>query len=178
MLFIAIALFVTIGLFLPSEWKVERSIVINASPAEVHKYVDDLKLWQAWTPWNTTVDETLQLTYGERSSGTGASQTWSGEGLGQGEIHFESSDPEKGVVYRLKLAEGDVQSQGAFLYERVDGGTKVTWKDGGDSGNDILKRYVAYFLLDNHIGPEFEHGLSTLKQVVEQKDEDKEAPAP
>ena len=46
-----IALFVVIGLLLPSEFYVQRKIIIDAPPEKIHVLVGDLARWPEWEPW-------------------------------------------------------------------------------------------------------------------------------
>ena len=48
---ITIGLFVIVGAFLPQDYSVSRSIVIDAQPSAIHGYVGDLKRWPKWGPW-------------------------------------------------------------------------------------------------------------------------------
>ena len=45
-----VALFVVIGLLLPSRFNVQRSVVIDAEPAKIHVLVGDLERWAEWEP--------------------------------------------------------------------------------------------------------------------------------
>ena len=47
-IFALAVLILVVGILLPSSYTVERSVVIEASPDEVHKYVGDLKKWEEW----------------------------------------------------------------------------------------------------------------------------------
>jgi hypothetical protein len=39
------------GMLLPSEQHVERSIIVNADPAEVFSLVNDYREFNKWSPW-------------------------------------------------------------------------------------------------------------------------------
>lgn len=159
-----IALLVIVGLFLPSEYHVTRSVVIDAEREQIHTLVGDLKQWLEWDPWRD-MDPTIETVYGETSSGVGAHQTWTGES-GSGELTFTRCDPASGVVYDMAFDEGKYRSVGSMLYEPVAGGTKVTWDWKGDSGMNIVGRYLGLFM-DGMVGPAFEAGLRQLKQKAE-----------
>ncbi|MCK6438646.1 MAG: SRPBCC family protein [Planctomycetes bacterium] len=168
LMFVIFAVLVAgVGLLLPSSWQVERSIVINAEPAAVHQLVDDLRQWPRWTPWTTQVDPTLKITYGQTTSGAGASQTWTAEHHGNGTLKILTSDPASGITYRLSMNGGEFESDGAIRYEKTPEGTKVTWSASGENGYDILKRYAGALFIEDAMGPDFEQGLSNLKKAVE-----------
>lgn len=145
-----------------SEFDVERSIVIDAAPAQVHAHIDDFDKWAAWSPFDKA-DETVVYTPGATSSGVGASRSWTSEASGSGSQTITKSDPEQGVWMDLVL-EGD-PAELAFTFEPVDGGTKVTWHDHFhlDGGMKLLGLVLDPLVL----GPMFEQGLADLKEVVE-----------
>ena len=43
--------FMLIGLVLPGTWAAEASIQIEAAPAEVFPFLNDLSRWDTWTNW-------------------------------------------------------------------------------------------------------------------------------
>ena len=42
---------VVVGLILPTEFTVKRSIVIDGGPEGIHEYVGELRKWDLWAPW-------------------------------------------------------------------------------------------------------------------------------
>ena len=98
LIIVLIVVLVVVGLFLPTSYTVERSIVIDAQPAQIHKYVGDLNQWNTWEPW-TEEDPTIVVSKGEKTQGVGASQSWVGES-GDGAFTFTrnfASQPEKSL---------------------------------------------------------------------------------
>jgi hypothetical protein len=159
LLVIAIA---AVGFFLPGEYSVERSIVINAKPSAVHKLVGDLKRWDEWTPWKEA-DPSIQVTFGQETSGVGASQTWTSK-EGSGSLRFTAADEDKGIEYDMTFAQWT--SQGAIRYERVGDSTKVTWTMNGDLETPVLGGYMA-LLMPSMISGDFDKGLQKLKRQAE-----------
>ncbi len=159
-----LAIFVIGGLILPSDYHVERTVLIEASPELVHAYVGDLQQWEAWTPW-MEVDPTIEVSYGETTSGVGAHQDWIGES-GSGELTFTEWSPQRGVVYDMSFEEGEYESVGRILYEASEGGTLITWSMDGDSGMNLIGRWFGLFM-DGMVGKDFQNGLDKLKLVVE-----------
>ena len=153
-----------VGFLLPSTYLVEKEIVIRASPAEVHVYVDDLTKWPEWAPWQEE-DPSIVTTLGATTSGIGAHQSWTDDG-GSGELTFTASDPASGVEYDLSFDDGAFVSVGAFRYTDLAGTTKVTWSMQGDVGNNLIGRYFGLFS-DALVGPMFTRGLEKLKASVE-----------
>jgi uncharacterized protein YndB with AHSA1/START domain len=156
--------FVGIGFALPSDYQVERSVVIDADSPRVHAYVGNLARWPDWTPWQDA-DPTVRITRGARTSGVGAHQSWVGDG-GSGELTFTESSPQTGIVYDLSFDEGAYRSEAAMRYHAEGTSTRVTWTMEGDVGMNIVGRYFA-FMMDSMVGPMFESGLADLKTNVE-----------
>jgi len=155
---------VVVGLLLPSRYEVERSVVIDASPEQVHGLVGDLDRWGEWEPW-TELDPTIETTLGATTAGVGATQSWTGDS-GDGALTFTACDPRTGVVYDLLLDGGEIRSVGSITYDAADGGTTVTWVMAGDSGMNLIGRYFG-LMMDAMVGPAFERGLSKLEERVE-----------
>ena len=96
---VLIIVVVVVGLFLPTSYTVERSIVIDAPPAKIHRYVGDLNNWNSWEPWREG-DPSLVITHGEKTKGVGASQSWVGDS-GDGALTFTKDSPTEGIEYEL-----------------------------------------------------------------------------
>ena len=86
---------VVIGLFLPTEYTVTRSINIDSTQEKIHKYVGELNNWDKWSPWLES-DPTIKVNVGEKTSGVGATQSWEGKD-GSGSLVFTATDPQKGI---------------------------------------------------------------------------------
>jgi uncharacterized membrane protein len=162
---ILIVIIVVVGLFLPTSYTVERSIVIDASPSQIHKYVGDLNNWNSWEPWSEG-DPNLVITHGEKTKGVGASQSWVGDS-GDGALTFTKDTPEEGIEYDMVFDDGTYVCQGAMTYDSLeDGETKVTWTMSGDMATPVLGGYFV-LMMDSMVGQTFEKGLTNLKNTVE-----------
>lgn len=156
-----------VGLVLPTDYTVSRSVVITADVAKVHGFVGDLKRWEEWTPWKDN-DPSLVVTYGATTTGIGASQSWKGED-GDGELTLVGVDPGSGVEYSMAFVIDGTRmpASGAISYRAVAGGTEVTWSMKGDAkGMGIASGWFAT-LSNTMVGPLFEQGLAKLKAAVE-----------
>lgn len=162
---ILIVIVVVVGLFLPTSYTVERSIVIDAPPAKIHEYVGDLNKWETWEPWREG-DPTLVITHGEKTKGVGASQSWVGES-GGGALTFTMDSPTEGIEYDLVFDDGTYECQSAMKYSPLeDGETRVTWTMTGDMGTPVIGGYFV-LMMDSMVGKMFDNGLANLKNAVE-----------
>lgn len=160
---ILIVILVVVGLFLPTSYTVERSIVIDAPAAQIHEYVGDLNNWDAWEPFREG-DPTIVVTYGEKTKGVGATQSWVGES-GDGALTFTKDSPVEGIEYDLIFDQGT--SESAIKYSPLeDGETEVTWTMSGDMGTPVIGGYFV-LMMDSMVGGMFDKGLSNLKGTVE-----------
>lgn len=163
---IIIVLFIGVGLLLDNEVHVTREIKINASAEDIHRYVGDLNQWPEWTPW-IVLDPTIKTTIGDKASGVGASQSWTGES-GSGTLKFTASSPQTGIVYDLNF-EGDPAVYVSGMTYKADGSsTIVTWYMKGEMGPIIIGNYFAQ-LMDSLVGDSFQLGLDKLKEQLEKR---------
>ncbi|MCP4574650.1 MAG: SRPBCC family protein [bacterium] len=161
----ATLLVVGIGLLLPRDYSVTRSVVIEASRDSVHALCSDLEQWPRWTPW-FRADPDLEITLGSVTRGAGAHQSWV-SGNAAGELTVTRSDPDWGVGFDLILDAKGRQAASTMLYADTDTGLQVTWELAGDNGMNPLGR-VAGLLMDMVVGPMFDEGLARLKLVAEE----------
>ncbi len=154
-----------VSLFIPSRYTIERSIVINGDAADIYPYVNNLKRWQAWTPWTKEKYPTMEYSYAGPEEGVGAISMWKEES-GSGKLTITRSDSLTGFEYDLEFDEGEMKSKGMIRFERVGQGTRVSWKSTGDVGMNPIGKYFTLFL-DGMLGPDFESGLGKLKALVE-----------
>ncbi len=158
---------VIVGFLLPGTYTVSRTVTINAEIERVHYYIGDLEQWDQWTPW-VKADPTIVTTFGDKTTGVGAHQSWTGDS-GNGALTFTRSDPTKGVAYEMTMEEGKHESQATMEYTRSGDATDVAWVMVGQLGNNPFNRYFG-LMMDPMIGPMFEDGLNRLKLLAE-KDE-------
>ena len=158
--------FIVVGSMMPSVWHVERTTVINAAPEAIFPWVNDIRRWQEWSPWNEQKDPTFKRSFGGPERGIGATMMWDGENLGRGRVGITSSIPYEKVSYDLFLDDSMTPSKGAVALVPQATGTIVTWTDDGDMGANLFGRF-ALDDIDATLGPDLEMGLSNLKSKVE-----------
>lgn len=175
LLFVALFLFsfaVVVGLFLPTQYEVSRSVRIAAGSGTIHRFVGDLRKWELWEPWSDG-DPSLLTTLGEQTQGVGASSSWRGRD-GEGSLRFTASDPESGIAMDLFFNKGQWQSTSEIRYRSISAElTEVQWSMQGQVEAAVVGGYLA-LLMDRMIGPMYETGLSRLKKLAEKA----EAPIP
>lgn len=161
---VLILLLVVVAFFLPRQYQVRRSVVINARPDTVLAQVADLRAWKNWSAWHER-DPRMKLAYSTQPTGVGAWASWESKTEGNGKMTVTGLAP-AAVRYHLEFPDNGFQSDGGMDLTAEGAGTRVTWFDGGDLGMNPLNRWFGLFL-DKLIGQDFARGLANLKKVVE-----------
>jgi uncharacterized protein YndB with AHSA1/START domain len=154
-----------IGLLLPSQFKVERSVQIAASADRVYPLIADPREWKRWTVWNRR-DPAMKMEYGGAPSGAGARWSWQSKSEGNGSMEFTDAKPGERIAYRLSFPEFGMQSSGLLTIVPTGDGVRVTWTNEGDMGASPVSRWFGLFM-DRLVGPDFEGGLANLKRLAE-----------
>ncbi len=99
---VAILLFVIIA-GRPDEFTVIRSVKISAPPEKVFPHVNELKKWDAWSPW-AKIDPNCKMTYAGPPAGVDASYSWAGNNkVGEGRLTVTESLPSNLIRLRLEF---------------------------------------------------------------------------
>jgi uncharacterized protein YndB with AHSA1/START domain len=153
------------GIFLPSKFAVQRSVVINAPANRVYNLVVEPKQWANWSVWNQR-DPNMKIVYKGPPFGMGAKWEWVSKSEGSGSMEFTRVEPDRVVEYALWFPEFNMRSTGALTLEPSGNATRVTWSNTGDVGGNPVKHYLAV-MMDRMVGPDFEGGLANLKALAE-----------
>jgi len=171
-----IAVLVVVGLFLPRQWHVERTVVIKAGPEHIHPLVDDLKQWPTWAAWSKDMDPQVKWEYGGPASGVGAWWSWDGPVMGHGKMTITKSDVASGVwVDEMIETDDGVNAKGAITWTKQGEDTKVKWVDEGTLP-PVIGGYAVGFI-EKMLGENFQVGLDKLKVQAEQRRAAAPAPA-
>ena len=152
-----------VGALLPKDFRVERSIEIDAPPEMVFDRVSSLRTWDAWSPWLAR-DPSIQNTYTGPETGVGASVVWTSENSGDGKQTITLA--ERPTRIEMALDFGDMGQPAAdWTFEPSGNGTLVTWGLSGRTSGP-LGGYFAK-MMDGWVGADYEDGLARLKQLLE-----------
>lgn len=160
-----LVLLLVIGLFLPSTWRVERSVTIKASPDRIAPMIADLHQWKNWAAWNNEMDPTMVTTYEGPEAGVGATMRWRGDEMGFGTLVIRAVEPGR-IEYDMTMEEQQTPAHGQFLLVAEGDATRLTWIDEGDMGWFIPGRYFRP-MLESMLGEHFDIGLGKLKALAE-----------
>ena len=153
-------------LFFPSHIHVERSTVINQKQGVVFNYVNNLENWNSWSPWYQ-LDTTAKYTFDVMHSGKGATLKWESQNknVGRGIMTITDSKTDSAIYQDLNfMDQGTAKS--TFRLSTEDNSTKFTWSFDVEAGANPLFRIMGSFM-DGMVGKDFEKGLTSLKNNVE-----------
>jgi uncharacterized protein YndB with AHSA1/START domain len=163
----AIAVILVYAATRPDSFRVERSTAMNAPPEKIFPYIEGLKRWAAWSPYEGR-DPAMKRAYSGAESGKGAVYEWDGnDDVGKGRMEIVDSTPPHRVVIKLDfLKPFEGHNMAELTVEPKGGQTIVTWAMYGPS--TFMTKLIGTFMdMDDMIGRDFAAGLAKLKTVVE-----------
>ena len=157
--------FVVVVALQPSDFSVERSATMAAPQANVFAQVNDLRKWDAWSPW-AKLDPDAKISFEGPESGQGAAMSWSGnDKVGEGKMTVVESQPNNAVKLKVdfvKPFEGTSNSDFAFKPEGE--GTVVTWAM--SAHHNFLEKAMCLVMNGKKmIGDDMEKGLAQLAET-------------
>ncbi|HWV17706.1 MAG TPA: SRPBCC family protein [Rhodocyclaceae bacterium] len=167
-----IALGIIVGILIvaamkPDEFRVERSVVIQAPAEKIFPLINDLRAFSTWSPYEK-IDPAMQRSYSDPASGVGAVYAWQGnDHVGQGRMEITASTPPDSVLMRLDFqAPMEAHNTAAFTLTPEGAGTRVSWAMFGPAPF-MSKIITVFFSMDSMVGAQFSEGLENLKQLAE-----------
>lgn len=159
--------FIVVVALQPSDFRVERSATVAAPPAAVFAQVNDLRKWDAWSPW-AKLDPNAKIAFEGPEGGTGATMSWAGnDKVGEGKMTVVESRPDQAVKLKVdfvKPFEGTSNSE--FGFEPEGDKTGVTWTM--TAHHNFLEKAMCLVMNGKKmIGDDMEKGLARLKSVAE-----------
>lgn len=159
-LFIVITL---LSLLLPSEIKVSRAVVINASSDKIMSQINDLKNWKNWEPMFASDSVTKIFSSATNQPGSFADITYKDK-----QAHVQITSIDSSSIQFLLQAKNEDQINNEINVTRLENnkGQLVEWK--------ALTKLHWYpwdklygIFIDRLTGPGYEDALNHLKSFVE-----------
>lgn len=163
---LAILLLIAVALQ-PEDMRIERSTTIAAAPATVFPHLNELRKWDAWSPW-AKIDPNVKMAYDGPPEGIGAISSWAGNSqVGEGRMTIVESQPNQSVKLRLDFIRPiGSTSTAEFVLVPAENRTQVTWKM--DGPRPLMTKFVGLFMdIDKLLAEQFDDGLAKLKVVCE-----------
>jgi len=158
--------FVVGSFFLPKNYTVNRTIVINAPDHIIYKNIADFNEFYKWNPW-AKMEPSAKVKFSGKPMLPNHLYEWKGKETGSGYMKILTVTPNRLVDMELKFLE-PFESIADTKFEITPEGNsnKVTWTMSGDH-NMISKWMCVFVSMDNMIGKDFENGLKSLKDQSE-----------
>jgi hypothetical protein len=164
---VVLIIFLIAAALQPADFTIVRRATISAPAAVVFPYVNDLHLWQEFSPW-VKLDPQAKNTYEGPPAGVGASFSWAGNAkIGAGRMTITESKPVEVVRMRLEFLKPFVATSAVeFALQPAGNQTTITWSMAGRR-NFVMKAFSLVMNMDKMVGGDFEKGLATLKTLAE-----------
>ncbi len=153
---------------MPDTFRIERSAIVNAPPAKVFPYLNSLRDFGAWSPWEKK-DPNMKRTFRGPESGKGAAYEWDGnDDVGAGRMEITNSTEPTNVAMSLDFVrpfKGHNTVEFNLIPKKE--GTEVVWTMEGH--NEFMCKIMQIFVnADEMCGKDFDAGLANLKSLAEQ----------
>lgn len=164
---VSAVILVAIGMILPRQVNVSRSIEIDAPAEKIFPHINSLKGMAEWSPWMGR-DPAMEVSYNDIEAGEGAVMEWASEqqDVGSGRQEIVASMPNEKVTTALDFGDMGLAEANLALAETA-AGTSVTWTLDADMGGGPIGRWMG-LMMDSWVGGDYEQGLANLKALVEQ----------
>lgn len=163
---VLIVAFIAIGFMLPSQWRIERSITINASPERIYPLIANFQTeWPKWSAFDAAYTDSIYTSSGSQE-GVGATRSWTSEKMGNGFQTIVKANPQEGIEFELTMENYGTKMVGTIAFSPVEGGTLVRWIDVGETGNNPIMRWMGFFM-DRMMGDMLAQSLQNLKNLAE-----------
>lgn len=162
-LLIVVVAFFVVALFLPSNVRMEESIVINKPAGLIYKQLNNFKNWEPWSPFQAA-DPEMVVTYEGPDQGTGSTMRWTSKKSGNGYMTITESIPYSKVISDLDF--GMKGAKNVFLLDEEQQGTKVTWEVDIEGLSYPMGKYLG-MMVPGMMQVVFKQGLEKMKEIVE-----------
>jgi len=165
------ALVLIVALFIPKDYKLERSIVIQAPKDSIFEYVKHLKNQNEYSVWNK-MDPNMKSHYTGVDGTVGFVSAWESEvkNVGTGSQTITKIIEGESMTTRLNFEKPfKAVNNTEISTTAIDASnTKVTWSFNGSYPYpmNIMK---LVFNMEKLIGKDFEEGLKNMKVILEKK---------
>jgi len=165
-----VAILVILVLVAPTKYNVSRSVEINRPLGDVFDFLKYVKNQDHWSPWKKK-DPNMTQTFTGEDGQIGFISHWEGnKDVGVGEQEIKSITENKSVETELRFYKPWKSVSTGYLdvHEEGDGKTKVVWGFRGANPRPF-NVFMLFMNMDKAVGKDFEEGLASLKDVLENK---------
>jgi effector-binding domain-containing protein len=164
--FLVLILIIGISFFiatLDGNYDISKSRIIKVPIEVVFNEVNDFKSWEKWGPWYE-LDSTIIASFPEKTSGIGASYTWTGTD-GIGSMETLSLIPNKEIIQQIDFGTG-TKPEVYWKFNTIDDTTEVIWGMRGKSEFAEKAYWLTQGGIEKNMEPMYERGLELLEQYL------------
>ncbi len=171
-LVVIIAVPLIVALFVKSDYKVEREIVINKPRADVFNYIKYIKNQDNYSTWNRR-DPSMEKKYSGTDGTVGFIAGWNSidKEVGEGEQEIKAITEGERIQTELRFKRPFEGTDTAYFVttDASATSTKVVW--GFDGSMPYPMNLMCLFMdMDKMLGAELEKGLVDLKGILEKQE--------
>lgn len=168
---IVVALFLVVGLVLPSHRHLSEKVETNRKLTIVYDTLNSLRRFSDWNPL-VLRDPKMQLQFSGPASGVGARLDYTSEKpqLGQGSWEITATEPRSSVTYAIVNPQRGHDKTTTFELKPTGRGgrnVEITQTYDVDYGWDLMGRYAGLYV-SRHVGDDMELGLQRLSNILAQ----------
>jgi effector-binding domain-containing protein len=164
-IFFIIILLLIIPLFLPSDFHIERTTLIEQDVNIVFKTASDMSQRVKWDPW-IEMDPNAKIIVTILPDIVGSGYSWKGDVIGEGKVTIEEFISNEYIKSKIEfIAPQCMESDIIWTFKEFDHNTIVTWAFEGTLSYPVEK-WVGLFM-DKSLGTQFEKGLNNFKRLIE-----------
>lgn len=165
-----VLLIIILAAIAPKNYNVSRSIEISKPKSVVFEYLKSLKGQDEWSPWGKR-DPNMKKKFTGTDGEVGAINYWKGnKEVGEGEQEITKIVEGERIESKLRFLKPFKSTSDAYIVtkEVEKGRTKVVW---GFSGKNKFPMSIMmlFMNMDKAVGKDFEEGLASLKEILENK---------
>lgn len=166
-IFCLIVAVLIIAAFLPSEYVVQRSVIIKQPVAFSFEKIAKFSNWSQWSPWYP-LDTNTKYVFTGGDGKVGSKMSWESDKVGSGYITLNKLDDGKKIVFSLVFIK-PFAMESIFYFTFLSGHnySKVTWVDKGKLSYPLGRIMGLFVNMDKMMGPDFDKGFNNIKNIVE-----------
>jgi len=149
----------------PQEVHVEVSEELKAKPQTIFNIINDLTMEPYWNPWQQQ-DTTMDLTYGDVTSGVGASYSWSSQEMGDGSAKYIVVEKNSKIVSALEFG-GMGGGNATYTLTPTEAGTTVKWQMDSKTSRPWN---LMNLMIKSSTKKSFKQGLASLQSLATQRE--------
>ena len=157
---------ILVGWFLKRTITVIESRLYKQQPAQLFSVVQDLASWNNWSAWSVHNDSSIEILFGEKHKGPGASFEWKGKKMGKGKMEIIQASTGKKLTIESGFNARKFKVQHQVVFNTNDTGCQVVWTAEVKTKYSSIARILGRLFMRS-LRRDISIGLQLLEQVVQ-----------